>query len=184
MSVIIAVKDNYSVHVAADSCYSDGDTVYLAPKVVRLSSNLIVGAVGEGSGAMITSLYNARELLEEDWLGCSNLTNFIEKSLLRFMEDIEDNISLLVADQDDIFTVDTDGTCLSDVRGYMAVGTGAAAAMASLGGMLYLSRKYLQDEVSLPDLVENAVVEVCGTVLGCMPPVVLHTLSKEKTLAH
>jgi len=175
MSVVLVVKDVDSVHLAADSCFVGDDLIMLDTKVVKCRQ-MIFGFAGQASILSELRLFletNESKLNKSLSSNTMSFKSWVYRNIYKEIGEELGQSSIIVATKEDFVVLEGCGTCLTDTRGYAAIGVCAMAATAAMGGALL---QHEDNRKNLVTLAEEAVYEACSLVNGCEPPVEVVTI--------
>ena len=175
MSVIVAIKDNGTVYMGADSQTSTGSSKAnrlneTAFKVVRLDNGILVGFCGRVAARQtILSMKDVFTLDENGELTKSHVVKNIVTKLADKMVDIGDEqsgslaVTMLVAHKGNLFRIASDLTVIK-LNEYGRVGSGLSFVDYALAGM---------KDLSVRDRILKGLVESSRRTLGVSGPFVL-----------
>ncbi|MBO7214272.1 MAG: hypothetical protein J6V66_02115 [Clostridia bacterium] len=175
MSVIVAIKDNGTVYMGADSQTSAGSSKVnrlneTAFKVVRLDNGTLVGFCGKiAARQTILAMKDVFTLDENGELTKSHIVKNIVAKLADKLVDIGDeqsgslDVTILIAHKDNLFRISSDLTVIK-LNEYGRAGSGLSFVDYALVGM---------KELSVRERILKALIESSKRTLSVSGPYVL-----------
>ncbi len=143
MTAVVGLRTPRSIIVAADSaiCDEDSDTTWLTAGKIRRVGNIVAAGAGD---AAVTSAFLASLTPKDEKLSPQRLA----ERLLDLVEDRDRESSfsnVVVALGGDLWVLDTTGAFDRPSQNYVAVGSGAKAAMGALFALAFEHNPCFED---------------------------------------
>lgn len=175
MSVIIAVRKNNKIAMAADSLISVGDNIGVSggpPKIV-LKDNIMIGHCGTcGYSVLFTDIiFDFLKSQKNCENLCSNWASYCIENKNSNLDKIKnESIPSLVFYNNHFYELHPSGSCFEPYDDFWAVGSGKELA---LGAAYSIFNKY-KDSLSIAKIAIEAANKFCNS---CEGPVISKTLN-------